>query len=410
MLKGRSEQCHRQPDASGDEDGEGGDEREDEQPTGRHRAQRYPRYDLLMTSPRFDYASRLARARAAMEERGVDALLLSVGPDLPYLTGYEAMPLERLTMFAVTAEDAVLVVPQLEAPRVEPGPFETRPWGELEDPVRLVAGIVGGARSVLIGDHTWATFVLSLQEALPEARFGPAGELMASLRVRKEPAEVDLLRQAAQAADRVLARLAEVDMAARTEREVARLVAEWTVEEGHDVDTFKIVAAGPNAASPHHEPTDRVIERGDVVIVDFGGRLGGYCSDTTRTFVVGDPTPEQEEVHAVVLAAQRAAAQAVRPGAIPAEIDAAARRVIGEAGYGEYFIHRTGHGIGLEVHEHPYIIETNSQPVEPGMAFSIEPGIYLPGRFGVRIEDIVVVTDDGVEILNDSDRSLVQIG
>lgn len=363
-----------------------------------------------MTSPRFDYASRLARARAAMEERGVDALLLSVGPDLPYLTGYEAMPLERLTMFAVTAEDAVLVVPQLEAPRVEPGPFETRPWGELEDPVRLVAGIVGGARSVLIGDHTWATFVLSLQEALPEARFGPAGELMASLRVRKEPAEVDLLRQAAQAADRVLARLAEVDMVARTEREVARLVAEWTVEEGHDVDTFKIVAAGPNAASPHHEPTDRVIERGDVVIVDFGGRLGGYCSDTTRTFVVGDPTPEQEEVHAVVLAAQRAAAQAVRPGAIPAEIDAAARRVIGEAGYGEYFIHRTGHGIGLEVHEHPYIIETNSQPVEPGMAFSIEPGIYLPGRFGVRIEDIVVVTDDGVEILNDSDRSLVQIG
>ena len=199
-------------------------------------------------------------------------------------------------------------------------------------------------------------------------------------------------------------------MAARTEREVARLVAEWTVEEGHDVDTFKIVAAGPNAASPHHEPTDRVIERGDVVIVDFGGRLGGYCSDTTRTFVVGDPTPEQEEVHAVVLAAQRAAAQAVRPGAIPAEIDAAARRVIGEAGYGEYFIHRTGHGIGLEVHEHPYIIETNSQPVEPGMAFSIEPGIYLPGRFGVRIEDIVVVTDDGVEPLNRSDHSLVSVG
>src|SRR5690606_39496170 len=193
----------------------------------------------------------------------------------------------------------------------------------------------------------------------------PAGELMASLRVRKEPAEIGSLRPAAQTADRVVARLAEVDRAARTEREVARLVAEWTVEEGHDVDTFKLVAAGPNAASPHHEPTDRVIERGDVVIVDFGGRLGGYCSDTTRTFVVGDPTPEQEEVHAVVLAAQRAAAQAVRPGAITAEIVASDRRVIGEAGYGEYFIHRTGHGIGLEVHEHPYIIETNSQPVEP---------------------------------------------
>ncbi|HLT96758.1 MAG TPA: aminopeptidase P family protein [Acidimicrobiia bacterium] len=362
-----------------------------------------------MESPRFDYAARIDRARAAMAEREADALLLSVGPDLPYLTGYEAMPLERLTMLALTPKDAVLVVPELEAPRVEPGPFETRPWGELEDPIDIVAGVVGGARSVLVGDHTWSAFLLSLQDALPDARFASAGPLMTSLRIRKEPDEIGLLRRAAHAADRVVARLAGLEMSSLTEREVARIVADWTVEEGHDVDTFKIVAAGPNGASPHHEPTDRVIAEGDMVIIDFGGRLGGYCSDTTRTFVVEDPTPEQQEVHAVVLAAQRAAAQAVRPGAIPAEIDAAARRIIEEAGYGEYFIHRTGHGIGLEVHEHPYIIETNSQPVEPGMAFSIEPGIYLPGRFGVRIEDIVVATEDGVEILNDSDRSLVQV-
>lgn len=362
-----------------------------------------------MTSPRFDYASRLERARSAMADREVDALLLSVGPDLPYLTGYEAMPLERLTMLVVTAQDAVLVVTELEAPRVEPGPFDTRPWGELEDPIEIVADVVGQPRSVLIGDHTWSTFLLSLQDALPGSRFASAGQLMTSLRIHKDSAEIDLLRRAAHATDRVVARLADLEMSGRTEREIARIVAGWTIEEGHDTATFRIVASGPNGASPHHEPTDRVIREGDLVVIDFGGRLGGYCSDTTRTFVVGDPTPEQEEVYDVVQVAQRAAVDAVHPGAIPAEIDAAARRVIEEAGYGDYFIHRTGHGIGLEGHEPPYIIETNEEPVEPGMAFSIEPGIYLPERFGVRIEDIVVVTDDGVEPLNRSDHSLVSV-
>ncbi|CAN5860364.1 hypothetical protein BH23ACT5_BH23ACT5_01600 [soil metagenome] len=199
-------------------------------------------------------------------------------------------------------------------------------------------------------------------------------------------------------------------MTGMTERELSQLVGRWTVEEGHDVDTFKIVASGPNGASPHHEPAYRRIEGGDMVVIDFGGRMGGYCSDMTRMFVIGAPSARQAEVHEVVRRAQAAAVQAVRPGVALGDIDRAARNVIEDAGYGEFFIHRTGHGIGLDAHEEPYVIETNPQAAEAGMAFSIEPGIYLPGEFGVRIEDIVVVTDDGVEALNQADRSLHVVG
>ncbi|HJR90907.1 MAG TPA: Xaa-Pro peptidase family protein [Acidimicrobiia bacterium] len=362
-----------------------------------------------MTSAGMDFGVRMERAQAAMKAAGIDALLVSVGPDLPYLTGYEAMPLERLTMLVLTSSGASLVVPRLEAPRVAPGPFETRPWRETEDPVDIVAGMIRSAGSVAIGDHTWSVFLLGLQERLNRARFSSATPITSALRMRKERAEIELLRRAARATDRVAARLVDVRMSGMTERQLSRVVGAWTVEEGHDVDTFKIVASGPNGASPHHEPTDRVIEEGDMVVIDFGGRLAGYCSDMTRMFVVGQATPEQAEVHDVVQVAQRTAVDAVQPGAAAAEIDEAARSVIEEAGYGDHFIHRTGHGIGLEGHEEPYIIETNQSPVEPGMAFSIEPGIYLPGRFGVRIEDIVVVTEDGVEPLNRADHELITV-
>ncbi|MGH8911048.1 MAG: M24 family metallopeptidase [Acidimicrobiia bacterium] len=362
-----------------------------------------------MTSPVFDYAARIERARAAMAEGGFDGLLLSVGSDLPYLTGYEAMASERLTMLVVTADDAVLVVPELEAPRVGSGPFELRPWGETEDPVEIVAGMLPGSGRLGIGDHTWSVFLVGLQAGLPGASFHSATPVTASLRIRKEPGEVDLLRRAAHAADRVAARLADVKMSGMTERELSHQVGRWTVEEGHDIDSYKIVASGPNGASPHHEPTGRIIEEGDMVVIDFGGRLGGYCSDMTRMFVVGQATPEQAEVHDVVQVALRAAVDVVGPGAVAADIDEVARSIIEEAGYGDYFIHRIGHGIGLDGHEEPYIVETNLDPVEPGMAFSIEPGIYLPGRFGVRIEDIVVVTDTGVEPLNQADHELITV-
>lgn len=360
----------------------------------------------------FDYTTRLERLRGAMAERGVDVVLVSVGADLPYLTGYEAMPLERLTMLVVGHDDdPTLVVPELEAPRVAAGPFRVRPWSETEDPVRIVADLAGSPETVAVGDQTWARFLLALQDRLTAARFLPLSPLSQRLRIRKEPAEIEALGVAAEAVDRVLARLpAEIRFGGRTERDVARDIVDMTLEEGHEVASFWIVASGPNGASPHHEPGERPIERGDVVVVDFGGRRDGYCSDVTRTFVVGEPSPEAVEVHAVVAAAQQAGREVARVGVAAEDVDAAARRVIADAGYGEFFIHRTGHGIGLETHEEPYLVAGNRTPLEPGMVFSIEPGIYLPGRFGVRIEDIVVVTEEGLQVLNRADRSLVSVG
>ncbi len=358
------------------------------------------------------FSDRVDRARLLMAERGIDGMLLSVGADLPYFTGYEAMATERLTMLVLPVEgDPVLFIPELEAPRVDyrDGMFEVRPWSETEDPIGLVATSVSGWRRALMGDHTWASFVLGIQDRAPGVRFGRASEITGELRMRKDESELDALRRAAHAADRVVERLREVRFAGRTERELSRLIGDMTVEEGHEVAAFGIVASGPNGASPHHEPGDRVIEQGDPVVVDFGGRMDGYFSDTTRNFVVGDPPEGYEEAFAVLLEAQTAAVEAVRPGMTAESIDAVARGVIADAGYGEYFIHRTGHGIGLEVHEHPYIVEGNDLPLEPGMTFSIEPGIYLPGRFGMRIEDIVAVAGDGVERLNRSVRSSVPV-
>jgi Xaa-Pro aminopeptidase len=227
--------------------------------------------------------------------------------------------------------------------------------------------------------------------------------------MRKDAAEIDALRRAAHATDRVVDRLRRVRFAGRTEAELSRLVAEMTIEEGHQEASFAIVASGPNGASPHHEAGDRVIEIGDSVVIDFGGTVDGYGSDTTRNFAVGEPTADYRRAFAVLQEAQAAAVAAVRPGTSAQDVDRAARRVIQEAGYGDYFIHRTGHGIGLDAHEHPYIVEGNQLALEQGMTFSIEPGIYLPGRFGMRIEDIVAVTKNGVERLNQSPRELIAV-
>lgn len=357
-----------------------------------------------------DYAARLDRARTLMGERSIDLLLLSVGADLPYFSGYSAPQLERLTMLVVPADGpATLVVPRLEAPRVEvPGDaFAVRPWDETEDPVEIVVDLAGTPGRALVGDNTWSVFLLSLQEAMPATGFAPASPLTRELRMRKEPAEIDLLRAAGAAADRVAVRLATTRFSGLTERQLAAKVEAMAVEEGHDHAWSAIVAAGPNGASPHHEPGGRPIVEGDAVVVDFGGTVGGYHSDTTRTFAVGPPREPVAAAHAVLEEAQAAARSAVRSGVTAESIDAAARQVIDAAGLGERFIHRTGHGIGLEVHEHPYIVAGNRIPLEPGMAFSIEPGIYVPGEFGLRIEDIVVCTADGIDELNRSPRGLV---
>lgn len=359
----------------------------------------------------FDYAGRIRRVQDVMRSRDVDVVVLSVGADLPYLTGYEAMESERLTAFVVRPSgDPVMVVPELEAPRVIPGPFDIRPWGELEDPVVLATSIVPDPSRVAVGNHMWSVFLIGFQERWANAAWIPASPITSELRIKKDADELDLLRQAAHGVDRVMARIPlEVPFSGRTESDVAHDLARLTVEEGHDAAEFTIVASGPNGASPHHHPGNRVIEPGDLVVCDYGGRWGGYYSDSTRTFVVGDATSRQKETHEVVMAANEAGRTAVSPGALCQEVDRAARSVIDEAGLGEHFIHRTGHGIGLEVHEHPYIVEGNEMPLEPGMAFSVEPGAYVPGRLGVRIEDIVVCTSDGAETLNTADRSLLSV-
>ena len=343
-----------------------------------------------------------------MDAEGVDAVVLSIGADLPYFTGYEAMDSERPTVLIIARTGIpVLVIPLLEAPRVEATNVELASWRETEDPMVLVVRALGAARRVAIGDQTRSSTLLSMQERLPDATWVGASDLTSTLRARKEPAEIEMLRSAAGAVDRALARVpAELRFSGRTEIDVARDLQTMTVEEGHDVAMFAIVGAGGNGASPHHEPGNRVIEPGDMVVCDFGGRRNLYTSDVTRTFSVGGPSQEQVEVHRVVLAASEAARAAVGPGVACQEIDRAARDVIESAGFGEFFIHRTGHGIGLEVHEHPYIVEGNATPLEVGMTFSVEPGIYLRGRFGVRIEDIVTCGPHGVDELNQADRSL----
>ena len=343
-----------------------------------------------------------------MVAAGVDTLLVSVGSDLPYLTGYRAMPLERLTMLVLpVVGQPVLVVPELEVARVSPDEaFSVRSWGETEDPVAIVADLAGEGRHAAVGDQTWARFVLALEAAMPQTVFSPAGDLMGTLRCRKGSDEIRRLRTAAAAADTVITRLGEMTWSGATERAVAREATEMMLAAGHETVEFVIVASGPNGSSPHHEPTDRVIEVGDAIVVDIGGRRSGYCSDTSRTFHVGRPDPAYARAYEVLQQAQEAGVAAVRPG-VPAErIDRAARAVIEEAGYGELFIHRTGHGIGLDPHEAPYLVEGNDAVLAEGMAFSVEPGIYQPGRWGMRIEDIVVVTSDGVERLNTSDRRL----
>lgn len=360
----------------------------------------------------FDYSGRLERLQSFMKGAGVDVTLLSIGADLPYFTGYEAMASERLTVLVVPASgDPVLFVPRLEAPRVESASFEIRPWSETEDPVALAASLAGNPATVSVGDHMWAVFMTRFVNEWPDTKWIAASEITCQLRIQKDAGEIERLRQAAHAVDRVMSRIPdEVVFSGRTESDVARDLADLIVEEGHDTAEFTIVASGPNGASPHHHPGERVIVDGDVVVCDFGGRWGGYYSDSTRTFAVGEPSEEQQTVHAAVEAANEAGRRAVAPGAACEAIDHAARSVIDQAGFGEYFIHRTGHGIGLEVHEHPYMVEGNERPLEPGMTFSVEPGIYLPGRLGVRIEDIVVCTEQGVESLNESDRSLVIVG
>lgn len=361
-------------------------------------------------------SGRLQQAAAAARDASLAALLLTPGPDLRYLTGYDAHQLERLTCLAVPAAgDPFLVVPRLELPAAQASPagaldLDMVPWDETDDPYALVArrlGGLGAGASVGLSDRMWALMVLAFRDALPAVRQDLASVALRALRMRKTPAEVAALLAAGEAIDRVHARVPGWLRAGRTERQVAADIADAIVEEGHARVDFTIVGSGPNAASPHHEVSDRVLRAGDAVVVDIGGTMpSGYCSDCTRTYVLGTPPADFAAYYQVLHDAQEAAYEAVRPGVAAEAIDAAAREPIAAAGYGEFFVHRTGHGIGLEVHEDPYIVSGNAEPLAPGMAFSIEPGIY-PGPHGARIEDIVVCTEQGGQRLNNAPRDLV---
>lgn len=357
--------------------------------------------------------SRRERAASAAREAGIAAVLVAPGSDLTYLTGHQIHESERLTCLVLGSDGAsTLVVPELEAPRAHvaaPG-IEIHPWTETDDPIALASSLIPRAGGVAIGDRMWATFALGLERVLLGRRLSLASTVVAPLRMRKAESEIDALRAAAEAADRVFAKMRERPFAGRTEADVSREMRELLSDDGHD-DTFAIVASGPNGASPHHAPGDRVIANGDAVVLDFGGAREWYRSDITRTVHVGDAVdPDVRKVHDVVLRAQLAGFKAARAGVSAESVDAAARAVIDDAGYGAFFIHRLGHGIGLDGHEPPYLVRGNATILESGMAFSIEPGVYIPGRFGVRIEDIAYIDPAGVaQPLNTIDHSLAVV-
>lgn len=349
--------------------------------------------------------SRTARVQGRLRELGLDALLVGPGADLRWLVGYNALPLERLTLLVVPADgDPTLVVPRLELPRATAQGVQDHAtvvdWDETDDPfVPVDRALPGPLAGVAVQDRLWTSFTLQLQARLDAARWIPGSEVVGPLRVVKDAQEIAALHAVGEAIDRVHARVPDWLRPGRTEREVGRDVAEAILDE-HDEVNFVIVASGPNGASPHHETGDRVLREGDAVVVDIGGTMAGYCSDETRNYVIGAPDPAYAELHEVLEHAQRAAVDAVAPGVPAQDVDAAARQLLVDAGHGEHFLHRTGHGIGVEEHEQPWIVGGNTTPLRTGMAFSVEPGIYVADTHGARIEDIVVVTEDGADACN----------
>jgi D-alanyl-D-alanine dipeptidase len=331
---------------------------------------------------------------------------------LVWLTGYHPTAMtERLTLLVLAPDqEPTLVVPALERPDAEAAAGAAAvtmvDWSDGSDPHPLVADLLPPEGRFGISDSTWALHLLGLQRALPDNRYEALTICLPMLRAVKDAAELDRLAAAGAAADAAYGEILRVGFAGRRETEVAADLAGLLRRFGHEEVDFTVVGSGPNGANPHHEAGDRVIEPGDTIVLDFGGLMDGYGSDTTRTVNVGEPSAQVREVHDIVRRAQQAAFEAVRPGVPCEEIDRVARHVITEAGYGEQFIHRTGHGIGVTTHEPPYMVEGEDQPLVPGMCFSIEPGIYLAGRFGVRIEDIVTVTEDGARRLNNTSHEL----
>ena len=372
-----------------------------------------------MSQKRFDasiYAHRLHAAADAAADAGLAGLVITPGYDLRYLVGSRADTFERLTALVIPISSGPrVIVPRLELASLrESAIFElglsVREWADGEDSYDLVlAALGGGPVATAVTDAMPALHLLPLTAKLGELPV-LATDVLRTLRMIKDPAEIDALRKAGAAIDRVHARVPDFLVPGRTEADVAADIDEAIVAEGHSAAAFIIVGSGPNGADPHHEVSDRELRAGDIVVVDIGGPYEpGYNSDSTRTYSLGEPSPEVAEQYSVLQRAQQTAVQAVRPGVTAEQVDAAARDVLAEAGLAEHFVHRTGHGIGLSVHEEPYIVAGNGLPLQPGMAFSVEPGIYFPGKWGARIEDIVIVTADGAEPVNQRPHELIVV-
>ena len=358
------------------------------------------------------FARRMARASEQAEAAGLTGILVTPGPDLLYFTGYEPIAItERITLLVLQASrGTAMIVPVLERPDAEASPgggaLSLADWSDGTDPYAETAKLLDPRGKYAISDSAWAMHLLGLQQTLPGSSYVSMTSRLPMLRAIKDEDELERLAAAGAAADATFEQIKQVRFAGRRESDVAAELGGFLREHGHSHVEFTVVGSGPNGANPHHEFGERVIEEGDTVVLDFGGIKDGYASDTTRTVHVGEPTAEEREVYEVVRRAQQAGFETVRPDVECQEIDRAARRLIEDAGYGEQFIHRTGHGIGLTTHEPPYMIEGDANRLEPGMCFSIEPGIYLPGRFGVRIEDIVTVTEQGGRRLNNTTHEL----
>jgi Xaa-Pro aminopeptidase len=359
-----------------------------------------------------DFAARMRRVVSSAGQRGLAGVVVTPGPDLVWLTGYQPTAItERLTMLVLSTDnEPTLLVPILERPDVEDaegaGSVSLVDWPDGTDPYEIASPLLRPDGEFGISDSAWAMHLLGLQRALPQSRYRSLTESLPMMRAVKDDNELMRLAAAGEAADSAYGEIVQKRFAGRRETEVAADLADLLRQFGHEQVDFTFVGSGPNGANPHHEAGDRVIEPGDAVVLDFGGLRYGYGSDTTRTVCVGEPTSEIREVHEVVRQAQQAGVDAVRPGVSCQEIDRAARKVITEAGFGGQFIHRTGHGIGVTTHEPPYMVEGEEQSLVPGMCFSVAPGISLAGRFGVRIEDIVTVTEGGGRRLNNTDHGL----
>jgi len=371
-----------------------------------------------MSSGRFNtdvYAARLRSAAAAAQAAGLAGLVITPGYDLRYLVGSRAQTFERLTALVVPADGSTptVVVPRLELASLKESAIlelglAVQDWVDGDDPYALVAGALSG-NLVAVTDAMPALHLLPLAAVLGAVPV-LATDVLRQLRMVKDPSEIDALTKAGAAIDRVHARVPEFLLPGRTEADVAADIAEAIVAEGHSEVAFIIVGSGPNGADPHHECSDRELQVGDIVVVDIGGPVEpGYNSDCTRTYSIGEPDPTVAQQYSVLQRAQAAAVAAVRPGMTAEQIDAAARDVLAAEGLADVFVHRTGHGIGLSVHEEPYIVAGNALTLEPGMAFSVEPGVYFAGRWGARIEDIVVVTEDGCISMNNQPHDLVVV-